>query len=83
MAKGPEVVKTGAILNKNNVKVTMDTVNKLGVAATNDPVKLRKPNIVDRIMGLGSMAMFIEIALIMGADFFKAYEGFFSSNRVL
>ncbi|GMF31983.1 unnamed protein product [Phytophthora fragariaefolia] len=63
LAKDTQVVKAAAVVEKSNVKVTKDTVNALRVAAANDPVKLSKLNIVDKILGLGSMAAFTVIAL--------------------
>ncbi|GMF41472.1 unnamed protein product [Phytophthora fragariaefolia] len=65
LVKDPAVVKTAAILEKNNVKITKNTVNQLRVPAANDPVKLRKLNVVDRLLGLGSVAVFIGIALVI------------------
>ncbi|KAG6616373.1 Avr1b-1 avirulence-like protein [Phytophthora cinnamomi] len=49
LARDPEVAKVSAMIKKNNVKVTKDSIKRLRAAASNDPTMLSTLNGIARV----------------------------------
>ncbi|KAE8979488.1 hypothetical protein PF010_g23482 [Phytophthora fragariae] len=65
LAKDPQVAQVSAMMEKNNLQFTKDSVNQLRSAAGKDPAKRGALETIERISQMGLMATFAGGALLL------------------